>query len=125
MHEILTLQFGQQANFLSTHFWNTQESYQTGEASDEINHDILFRQGIGADGGETYLPRTVIYDLKGGFGSLRQINELYEIQHGEKGGDVWYVPGFHLSFAFSAAFGATFVRLFMASLEFISCSRTE
>ncbi|EON98038.1 putative misato segment ii myosin-like domain-containing protein [Phaeoacremonium minimum UCRPA7] len=26
------------------------------------------------------MPRTVIYDLKGGFGSLRQINALYEVQ---------------------------------------------
>ena len=24
MHEIVTLQFGQQANYLGTHFWNTQ-----------------------------------------------------------------------------------------------------
>lgn len=24
MHEIITLQFGQQANYLATHFWNTQ-----------------------------------------------------------------------------------------------------
>jgi len=24
MHEIVTLQFGQQANYLGTHYWNTQ-----------------------------------------------------------------------------------------------------
>lgn len=24
MHEVVTLQFGQQANFVSTHYWNTQ-----------------------------------------------------------------------------------------------------
>lgn len=26
MHEIVTVQIGQQANFLGTHFWNTQVS---------------------------------------------------------------------------------------------------
>jgi hypothetical protein len=26
MHEIVTLQFGQQSNYLGTHFWNTQVS---------------------------------------------------------------------------------------------------
>ncbi len=36
--------------------------------------------GIGAAGAETFTPRTVIYDLKGGFGSLRKINALYELQ---------------------------------------------
>lgn len=29
------------------------------------------------------MPRTVVYDLKGGFGSLRKINALYEIEDGE------------------------------------------
>lgn len=24
MHEIVTLQFGQQANYVGTHYWNTQ-----------------------------------------------------------------------------------------------------
>lgn len=29
------------------------------------------------------MPRTVIYDLKGGFGSMRKINALYEDQEAE------------------------------------------
>ncbi|KAI8306900.1 hypothetical protein K4K61_004024, partial [Colletotrichum sp. SAR11_59] len=33
---------------------------------------------IALDGSETFLPRTIIYDLKGGFGSLRKINALYD-----------------------------------------------
>jgi hypothetical protein len=94
MHEILTLQFGQRANFLATHFWNTQEAYQyPSDAADPqalspVDHDVLFRPGIGADGGETFLPRTVVYDLKGGFGSLRRVNELYEVGLGGEG-RVW------------------------------------
>ena len=38
-----------------------------------------FRPGIGADGSDTYMPRTVIYDFKGNFGTLKQRNELYEV----------------------------------------------
>lgn len=27
MHEIITIQLGQQSNYLGTHFWNAQVSY--------------------------------------------------------------------------------------------------
>lgn len=85
MHEIITLQFGQQANHLGTHYWNTQESYFTyadnpaTEAS-PVNHDISFRAGLSPDGSDTYTPRTLLYDLKGAYGTLRRENALYEIQ---------------------------------------------
>ncbi|KAK4504621.1 hypothetical protein PRZ48_002582 [Zasmidium cellare] len=85
MHEIVTLQFGQQANYVGTHYWNTQESYFTysGEEDSPVNHDISFRPGIGADGAETYTPRTLIYDLKGAFGTLRRENALYQLEQQE------------------------------------------
>ncbi|ETS83380.1 Protein dml-1 [Pestalotiopsis fici W106-1] len=85
MREIITLQLGQQSNYLGTHFWNTQESYFTygEEGESPVDHDVHFRPGIGSDGTETYMPRTVIYDLKGGFGSMRKINALYEAEDGE------------------------------------------
>ncbi|CAK7203433.1 mtDNA inheritance, partitioning of the mitochondrial organelle [Sporothrix eucalyptigena] len=86
MHEIITLQLGRQSNYVATHFWNAQESYFT-YGQDEpspVDHDIHWRAGIGADGSETYLPRTVIYDRKGGFGSLRKVNALYEAQEDAK-----------------------------------------
>ncbi|KAJ5819130.1 hypothetical protein N7474_004721 [Penicillium riverlandense] len=80
MHEIVSLQFGQRANYLATHFWNLQESYFTyNEEEPPVDHDVHFRPGVGADGSETYTPRTVIYDLKGGFGTLRKYNALYEL----------------------------------------------
>lgn len=90
MHEIITLQFGQQANHVGTHYWNTQESYFTysGEESSPVNHDVSFRAGIGADGSDTYTPRTLIYDLKGAFGTLRRENALYELQHDENPGQL-------------------------------------
>jgi hypothetical protein len=85
MHEILTLQFGQQANYLGTHYWNTQESYFTytdnpTEEPSPVSHDISFRPGIAPDGSDTYTPRALLYDLKGAFGTLRRENALYEIQ---------------------------------------------
>ncbi|KAF7513908.1 hypothetical protein GJ744_006522 [Endocarpon pusillum] len=81
MHEIVSLQFGQRSNYLATHFWNIQESYFTYSENEPpaVDHDVHFRGGIGADGSETFTPRTVIYDLKGGFGSLRKYNALYEL----------------------------------------------
>lgn len=85
MREIITLQLGQQSNYLATHFWNAQESYFTYSDGDDqdpspVDHDVHFRPGLAADGSETYMPRTVIYDLKGGFGSMRKINALYDAQ---------------------------------------------
>lgn len=82
MHEIVTLQFGQRSNYAGTHFWNTQESYFTypPEAESPVDHDILFRPGLAPDGSDTFTPRTLIYDLKGAFGSMRKLNALYEAE---------------------------------------------
>lgn len=84
MHEILTLQLGYRANHVCTHFWNTQESYFSSPSSslptlttsgthvtsqDElVNHDIYWREGLDSAGRNTYTPRTLIYDLRSGFG---------------------------------------------------------
>ncbi|KAH6644632.1 protein DML1 [Boeremia exigua] len=82
MHEVVTLQFGSQSNYLGTHFWNTQESYFTypPEPESAVNHDIHFRAGIAPDGSDTFTPRALIYDLKGAFGSMRKTNALYEAE---------------------------------------------
>jgi len=95
MHEIVTIQLGQQANYVGSHFWNAQESYFTyGEQEESpVDHDVHFRSGVGADGTDTYLPRVVIYDFKSSFGTLRRINELYEVLHDDAGrSNIWYVP---------------------------------
>lgn len=81
MHEIITLQLGQRANYLATHFWNTQESYFTydpTQAPSSINHDVHFRPGLGYRGEETFTPRTLIYDTKGAFGSMKKGIGLYD-----------------------------------------------
>ncbi|XDG01148.1 hypothetical protein ABKA04_000763 [Annulohypoxylon sp. FPYF3050] len=91
MREIITLQLGQQSNYLANHFWNAQESYFTYGADEEspVDHDVHFRPGVGSDGTETFMPRTVIYDLKGGFGTLRKINSLYEIDGDPSSSSLW------------------------------------
>ncbi|KAI0023234.1 tubulin domain-containing protein [Xylariomycetidae sp. FL0641] len=91
MREIVTLQLGQQSNYVGTHFWNTQESYFTYGAEEEspVDHDVHFRPGLGADGTETFMPRTVIYDLKGGFGTLRKINALYDATEDAASSALW------------------------------------
>ena len=114
MHEILTIQLGHRANNVATHFWNTQvlfrcstsltlrlsfwqESYFTydcAQAISPVDHDVHFRPGLGARGEETYTPRTLIYDLKGGFGGLRKWGGLYDQQlsgdeAAEQGKGVW------------------------------------
>lgn len=88
MHEILTVQLGHRANHVCTHFWNVQENYFTYPSSagsidsdsqqqhdndniSPVDHDIHWRAGIGLAGEDTYTPRTLIYDLKGGFGGMR------------------------------------------------------
>lgn len=78
---------------LLTHPNSEQESYFTYSSDEEsiVDHDIHFRPGIGADGSETFTPRTVIYDLKGGFGSLRKINALYEMDEPAVPQGLWLV----------------------------------
>ncbi|RCH82943.1 Protein dml1 [Rhizopus azygosporus] len=83
MREIITLQLGSLSNYVGTHFWNAQEEYfdYTGnntEKTNEINHDVLYRAGESANGVMTYTPRTLIYNLKGNFGSYQKYNKLFE-----------------------------------------------
>ncbi|WYZ40306.1 hypothetical protein EsH8_IV_000647 [Colletotrichum jinshuiense] len=91
MHEIITLQLGQLSNYAATHFWNTQESYFAYSDQDEspVNPNVHWRPGVALDGSETFLPRTVVYDLKGGFGSLRKINALYEANQDGAPAHLW------------------------------------
>ncbi len=48
MKEILYIQAGSLANFVGTHFWNTQESYFTYDEHEDpsVFHDRSFREGV-------------------------------------------------------------------------------
>ena len=56
-----------------------------------MNHDIHFRPGRGSDGSDTFTPRTVIYDFKTNFGTLKRLNELYDVSENQRAeGGTWY-----------------------------------
>uniref|UniRef100_A0A1B0DNQ5 Misato Segment II tubulin-like domain-containing protein n=2 Tax=Phlebotomus papatasi TaxID=29031 RepID=A0A1B0DNQ5_PHLPP len=78
--EILTLQLGNYANYVGTHFWNIQEAgfqYEPGSGIPEINHDVLFREGQNHRGDVTYTPRMLCVDLKGALVHLSEDGDLY------------------------------------------------
>ncbi|KAJ7205182.1 mtDNA inheritance protein Dml1 [Mycena pura] len=88
MREILYIQAGSQANYIGTHFWNTQGSYFACEEGDtgttaaevqgrEVSQEVSFREGLDQTGESTYCPRLLIFDYKAEFGSLSQANALY------------------------------------------------
>ncbi|KAK0543609.1 mtDNA inheritance, partitioning of the mitochondrial organelle [Tilletia horrida] len=82
--EQLFLTFGSFAAHVQTHFWNAQESYfdygqeSASVVSSLVDHDVCFRSGVGAHGEDTFLPRTLIFDVREEFGSLRNVNRLYD-----------------------------------------------
>ncbi|KAI0632877.1 tubulin domain-containing protein [Trametes polyzona] len=77
MKEILYVHAGPFANYIGTHFWNTQEGYFTyGEDEDPVVfHDRSFREGLTSKGEPTFCPRLLIFDRKSHFGALS--DELY------------------------------------------------
>ncbi|XP_078697673.1 protein misato homolog 1-like [Branchiostoma floridae x Branchiostoma belcheri] len=82
--EVVTLQFGHYANFVGTHWWNVQESsfcydMSSGSSPSEINHDVLFREGLTLTGEQTYTPRLLLYDLKGSLNTLKEDGTLYDV----------------------------------------------
>ncbi|KAH6582652.1 hypothetical protein BASA61_008436 [Batrachochytrium salamandrivorans] len=88
VREIITLQLGHCANFVGTHYWNTQAKHLE-STSDEVDYDVLYRTGENYKGELTYTPRLVVCDLKGSLGTLRQAGELYEPSEGERKAHAW------------------------------------
>uniref|UniRef100_A0A8D9AWZ6 Protein misato homolog 1 n=1 Tax=Cacopsylla melanoneura TaxID=428564 RepID=A0A8D9AWZ6_9HEMI len=76
--EIITLQFGQYSNFIGTHWWNLQEAGfdYTPDLISDINHDVLFREGLNHRKEVTFTPRMLLVDLKGSLQTC--VNDLYE-----------------------------------------------
>ncbi|KAJ4490746.1 mtDNA inheritance protein Dml1 [Lentinula aciculospora] len=79
MREILYVQAGNLANYVGTHFWNTQESYFTYSDDTEtlLNHDVSFREGETLEGDSTYCPRLISFDRKANFGAFNKTNTIY------------------------------------------------
>ena len=76
-----------------------KESYFTYDSNSipaPVDHHVHFRPGLGPNGDDTFTPRTLIYDLKGGFGGLRKWGGLYDQQlsledaaNGQGAKDIW------------------------------------
>ncbi|EFA05270.1 protein misato [Tribolium castaneum] len=78
-HEILTLQFGHYSNYVGAHWWNVQEAGFRYDSPSEINHDVLFREGVTLKNEVTFTPRLLLVDLKGSLKTLPQEGELYSL----------------------------------------------
>lgn len=71
MLEIVTASFSQAANHVVTHMYNTQESHIPYRKNQPIVYqNDVFMNTSAHDGGVDYLPRALVYDLKGGLGAL-------------------------------------------------------
>ena len=82
---VITIQVGHYANFVGAHFWNCQDLSFTNlnKEENELDHDVLFREGLTLHGGRsnnqvTYTPRLVTVDLKGALGSLPGNTKVYD-----------------------------------------------
>ncbi|KAM9294616.1 protein misato homolog 1, partial [Gastrophryne carolinensis] len=62
--EVITLQLGPYANCVGAHWWSLQELSR--RSVSEIRSDVLFRRGLNLKGEETYTPRLIAVDVKGG-----------------------------------------------------------
>ncbi|KAK0472827.1 mtDNA inheritance protein Dml1 [Armillaria luteobubalina] len=71
MREILYIQAGPLANYVGTHFWNTQEAYLDDETGDaiQISHATSFGEQYSRQGELTYVPRLLAFDKKSNFGT--------------------------------------------------------
>ncbi|VVB09986.1 unnamed protein product [Arabis nemorensis] len=86
MREIVTIQVGEFANFIGSHFWNFQDEL-LGLASDpesdpvfrnhNLDMDVLYRSGETQQGVSTYTPRLVSVNFKGSLGSMSARGTLY------------------------------------------------
>ncbi|KAF5340043.1 hypothetical protein D9611_012424 [Ephemerocybe angulata] len=85
MKEILYIQAGNHANYVGTHFWNTQESYLASEDAENapIDATISFRNE--SEHG-TMCPRLLIFDWKENFGTLARDNALGTERDDDGGG---------------------------------------
>lgn len=86
MREIVTIQVGDFANYIGSHFWNFQDELiglaedQHGDSiyrSSPLNMDVLYRTGETQQGVLTYNPRLISIGLQGSLGSLSSTGSIY------------------------------------------------
>ncbi|ORX67501.1 tubulin nucleotide-binding domain-like protein [Linderina pennispora] len=67
MHEIITLQFGESANYVGTHYWNMQQQKLDDPG---LSTDVLFRETTAPRGPAQRTPRLLAFDTASNFGLL-------------------------------------------------------
>ncbi|GFS28326.1 protein misato homolog 1 [Nephila pilipes] len=91
--EVVTIQAGNFSNFIGTHWWNIQESSfcYTPDSSTplDINHDVMFREGLNLQGEVTYTPRLVLIDLQDNLTSIRKECPLYRSSSEDNNEPLW------------------------------------
>ncbi|KAL5705090.1 hypothetical protein ACHQM5_023435 [Ranunculus cassubicifolius] len=86
MKEIITIQIGDYANFIGSHFWNIQDEL-LGLAEEpsadpvyknrSMDMDVFYRAGETQQGDVTYTPRLLSIGLQGSLGSLSSRGSIY------------------------------------------------
>ncbi|KAL1700976.1 Misato segment II tubulin-like domain-containing protein [Schizophyllum commune] len=76
MREIVYIQSGNSANYVGSHFWNTQECYLTDEDQTVYDRRVSFRESLADNGTICYSPRALIFDHKSNFGTFAKSNIL-------------------------------------------------
>ncbi|KAJ2158080.1 mtDNA inheritance, partitioning of the mitochondrial organelle [Coemansia sp. RSA 552] len=61
MREVITLQFGENANYVGAHFWNLQQAYK---------HEDQIQELFSRHSPARAVPRALVFDTAGNFGSL-------------------------------------------------------
>lgn len=95
MHEHILVSLSAQANHLTTHFYNAQSSYFVYDTEDVnkksfVDPHILFRPGVSTDGKTpTFTPRALLWEMRGGFGSLKKSNAWYNYDSQDVPLDIW------------------------------------
>ncbi|KAJ1954550.1 mtDNA inheritance, partitioning of the mitochondrial organelle [Linderina pennispora] len=67
MHEVITLQFGESANYVGTHYWNMQQQKLDDPG---LSTDVLFRETTAPRGPAQRTPRLLAFDMASNFGLL-------------------------------------------------------
>ncbi|KAI9501026.1 Tubulin/FtsZ, GTPase domain-containing protein, partial [Coemansia spiralis] len=70
MREIITLQFGENANYVGTHYWNMVQHQNSTETDGQTNTSVLFSEQSGDRSKQERRPRVLIFDKVDSFGSL-------------------------------------------------------
>ncbi|KAF5828118.1 Misato segment II tubulin-like domain-containing protein [Dunaliella salina] len=77
-HELITLQLGNYANYVGTHFWNLQDELIGFSGREDwwrytaaVDSDVLYAAGEDRQGQLTYRPRALFVDLSGSLGGVR------------------------------------------------------